>query len=160
MTELRIHHFFDIIRDYGAGKTLCEHDYRHSYHLIGNEIYANRIDSIRLIVKNDDICRNCIMLRDGSCIDTITHRTDFTSKESFNNHLDKRIMERLGYTEGQVVPVTELIKNSYKYLYYIFSDLRGKRSGSYRKKKAECLFPASRRRRWNWEFKNPPIEAL
>lgn len=59
MTELRIHHFFDIIRDYGAGTDLDEHTYGHSYHLVGKGLYENVFTRVKLVIRSDDICVNC-----------------------------------------------------------------------------------------------------
>ncbi len=116
MVELRIHHFFDIIRDYGIGKDLVEHPYGHSYHNVGNLIYENRVSKIRLVVKSDDICRNCKMLKFGKCVDTIQHRVDFNGKEEFNNHIDTRIMRCMGFKVGQIISIDEILIQSTKYL--------------------------------------------
>ena len=125
MRELRIHHFFDMIRDYGAGKTLREHPYGHSFHLIAGEIYENKIKRLKLIIRNDDVCENCRMLESGSCTDSIDHRSDFTSKEAFNNFLDGRIMKVMAYESGQIVEVKEIIRNAGKYLDQIFDIYAG-----------------------------------
>ena len=125
MRELRIHHFFDIIRDYGAGNTLKPHVYGHSYHLIGNEIYNNDLAELKLIVNNDDICENCSRLDGDHCVDTIDHRTDFSSKEKFNDWIDSRIMAAMGYSDGQLVSVKDIILNADKYLDNIFEIYEG-----------------------------------
>ena len=36
--ELRIHHIFDIIRDFGSNKTFEKHAFGHSYHFIAEKI--------------------------------------------------------------------------------------------------------------------------
>ena len=125
MRDLRIHHFFDIIRDYGSVKLLQEHVYGHSYHLIGNEIFENRIKKIRLVIKNDDICERCKYLSFGECTDTIQHRSDFKCKEEFNNYLDTKIMNCMGYKEGQIVEINDIIDQSDKYLDSIFDIYAG-----------------------------------
>lgn len=91
--KLRIHHFFDIIRDFGLGKEIKAHVYQHSYHKVAGEILENPELELELIVGCDAVCEGCIHLTDNSCDDKINHRKDFTSKEAFNNYLDKRIME-------------------------------------------------------------------
>jgi len=120
MRELRIHHFFDIIRDYGSGKTADPHPYGHSYHLAAGEIYENKLTRIKLIINNDDICANCEKLEEGHCIDTIDHRADFSGKQEFNNHLDKKIMACMNYYDGQLVDVKEIIRNAGKYIEEIY----------------------------------------
>ena len=116
MRELRIHHFFDIIRDYGAHKDLKPHDYGHSYHVIANEIYNQQLDQFRLVAGSDAVCEGCRYLDAGHCLDTVSHRRDFTSKEDFNNHLDRKIMKVLGYREGQIVKTARLIEEAGGYL--------------------------------------------
>ncbi len=116
MRELRIHHFFDIIRDYGAGKALKAHEYGHSYHIIGEEIYHNKLKRIKLIAGNDDICGGCRYLDSGKCLDTIDHRADFKSKQEFNDYLDLRIMKVMGYQNGQEIQVREILRCADAYL--------------------------------------------
>jgi len=125
MRELRIHHFFDIIRDYGSYKILKEHAYEHSYHIIGKEIYENRIREIRLVVKSDDICERCSYLSSGNCTDTIDHRSDFRYKADFNDYLDTKIMKCMGYENRQIIEVKKLIMNAEKYLDKIFELYEG-----------------------------------
>lgn len=91
--KLRIHHFFDMIRDFGIGKQFDPHLYQHSYHKIAELIWADPDLEIEIIVGSDAVCEGCIHLTDGFCDDAISHRLDFTSKEAFNNHLDARIID-------------------------------------------------------------------
>ena len=91
--KLRIHHFFDIIRDFGIGKKFDPHPYQHSYHKIASLINDDPNIEIEIIVGSDAVCEGCIHLTGGHCNDTISHRKDFTAKEAFNNYLDTRIIE-------------------------------------------------------------------
>jgi len=91
--KLRIHHFFDIIRDFGVEKKFDPHPYQHSYHRIAELILADPNFEIKIVVGSDAVCEGCIHLVRGFCDDTISHRNDFTSKEAFNNHLDTRIID-------------------------------------------------------------------
>ncbi len=116
MLNIRIHHFFDIIRDYGSGKKLIEHPYGHSLHIIAKKIINLEITEMKLVVESDDICNNCNKLLCNHCIDTITHRDDFKLKEQFNNYLDNRIMETLGLEKKQIVKFSQLINLSNLYL--------------------------------------------
>lgn len=120
MRELRIHHFFDIMRDYGSGKSLNKHAYGHSYHIIGNELFENEISTIKVVVKNDDICEKCVKLDQGKCTDTIQHRSDFLYKEEFNDYLDTKIMNCMGYEDGQTIEVKDIVADACKYLDNIF----------------------------------------
>ena len=115
MLNIRIHHFFDILRDYGSNKTLEPHEYGHNYHVIGQQIYNNKISEMKLIIDNDDICQGCNKLSEKHCIDTISHRADFKSKEKFNNHIDTRIMDRMGLKQNQNITLKTLLAMSHLY---------------------------------------------
>jgi hypothetical protein len=91
--KLRIHHFFDIIRDFGSEKEIVSHPYLHSYQQVANEILANSTLKLEIIVASDAVCLGCIHLVNSKCDDIIMHRTDFRKKEDFNNYLDDRIIE-------------------------------------------------------------------
>jgi hypothetical protein len=90
MMKIRIHHFFDMIRDFGIGKEILPHPNLHSYHQVARIILENPGTELELVVGADAVCQNCIHLKNGVCTDSITHRSDFTEKEAFNNHLDRK----------------------------------------------------------------------
>ncbi|MBT3384347.1 MAG: DUF1284 domain-containing protein [Prolixibacteraceae bacterium] len=94
--KIRIHHFFDIIRDFGSNKNITPHPYLHSYHKVAQEIRENANTELTIVVESDEVCKNCIHLKNSNCDDTISHRNDFSGKEKFNNYLDKRIVEICG----------------------------------------------------------------
>ena len=119
MERIRVHHFFDIIRDYGKGKVLSPHPYGHSYHTVGNRLISGKINEVRLFVENDDVCCSCSKLISGHCVDTIHHRVDFTSKERFNDYLDSRIMTTLGLEQGEIISIDTLLDLSCLYLEHI-----------------------------------------
>jgi len=114
--NLRIHHFFDIIRDFGSGKEIKSHPYGHSYHQVAEMIRKNPHLEIKIVVSADDVCVGCKFLQDEKCKDTITHRNDFTSKEEFNNYLDKRIMQVCSINEGDILTPIELCEKAKLYL--------------------------------------------
>lgn len=91
--KIRIHHFFDIIRDFGSNKKIVPHPHLHSYHSVAEIIRNNANLELELVIEADEVCSTCTHLIHKKCVDSITHRTDFSGKEDFNNHLDKRIME-------------------------------------------------------------------
>jgi hypothetical protein len=68
---------------------------------------------------------NCKKLSLERCTDSIHHRSDFTSKEEFNDYLDTRIMKSMDYEVGQIVEVKDIIKNADKYLDAIFDIYKG-----------------------------------
>jgi hypothetical protein len=109
MSELRIHHFFDMLRDYGAKKEIYPHPYGHSYHLLAEKTYSNELDSIKIIISNDDVCADCSKSKDGHCLDTLDYREDFSLKEDFNNHIDHRIMKKMNLRENQIISFKELL---------------------------------------------------
>ncbi|MGD1815774.1 MAG: DUF1284 domain-containing protein [Pleomorphochaeta sp.] len=149
MINIRIHHFFDIIRDYGSGKIIQPHPYGHSLHLISQKITSGEIKEMRLVIECDAICENCNKLFDNHCIDTISHRKDFKSKEQFNNYLDNRIMETLGLKKGQTITCAELINLSTLYLdnidyIYLGNDTEHTKNRAANVKKGISLMKAKR----------------
>jgi hypothetical protein len=114
--KLRIHHFFDIIRDFGAGKEFQPHLYHHSYHTVANIILNDPFHKIDVVIGSDSVCKGCIKLAGSVCTDIITHRTDFTGKEKFNNYLDARIMEVCGIKVNNIETPASLIRLSEKYI--------------------------------------------
>jgi len=116
MLNIRIHHFFDILRDYGSNKILEPHEYGHSYHIIGQQIYNNQISEMKLIIDNDDICQGCNKLSGKQCTDTISHRADFKSKEKFNNHIDTKIMGIMRLRQNQNITLKDLLAISHLYI--------------------------------------------
>ena len=125
MNKLRIHHFFDILRDYGAGKELQPHPYGHSYHLIGKKVYENTLNEFEIVVACDDICLNCSKIENGLCIDEIDHRNNFTMKIKFNEFIDNRIMNTMNLEKGQIVTESEIIEKADLYLNNIFEIYSG-----------------------------------
>jgi hypothetical protein len=122
--RLRIHHFFDIIRDFGAGKEFQPHPYLHSYHKIANIILKQPLIKIEIVTESDSVCVGCIKLKGKRCTDIITHRKDFKGKEEFNNYLDIRIMDICEIEENSVTTPASLIKASEKYItniHFIYS---------------------------------------
>lgn len=114
--NLRIHHFFDIIRDFGCDKNIKPHEYGHAYHEVARQIKENANLEINLVIDSDEICTGCSKLTDGDCVDIITHRTDFKWKEDFNNYLDIRIMEVCGLHISKKYSPKILCEFAHKYI--------------------------------------------
>lgn len=119
LLELRIHHFIDIIRDFGAGVEIRPHPYGHSGHRVAESIRNDPGIRIRILMGTDDICAGCQHLSGRRCTDVITHRADFASKEAFNDHIDQRILGVCGIRTGEVHTVARLCRVIDEYLAHI-----------------------------------------
>lgn len=108
--KLRIHHFYDIIRDYGKNQQITSHEYGHLYHKIADFIRHNHNEAIEIVLSHDDVCVGCKYFKDNHCLDTIDHRSDFQSKEDFNNHIDTRIMQVCEIKTGDTMTPIDLIE--------------------------------------------------
>jgi len=137
--KLRIHHFYDIIRDLGSGKEIKAHSSGHSYHNVLELIRKNPNLKIKIIICFDDVCIGCKFLRDGKCFDKITHRKDFISKEDFNNYLDKRIIGVSLFNEGDTLTPVELCKKVKYYLEKMEWIYEGNDSEHTKKKKENVI---------------------
>lgn len=114
--KIKIHHFFDMIRDFGSNKKIVPHPHLHSYHSIAEIIREDANVELELVVGADEVCSTCSHLINKKCDDIITHRTDFAGKEDFNNHLDNRIMEICGLQVSEKFTPKKLCEISNKYL--------------------------------------------
>lgn len=114
--KLRIHHFYDIIRDFGKGKSITPHAYGHSYHKVADTLQVQPEKSIEIVLGCDDVCTGCTFLVDSHCIDIINHRQDFSRKEKFNNYLDKRIMKICKIKPGEHYTALELCEKATPYI--------------------------------------------
>ncbi len=114
--NIRIHHFFDIIRDFGSGKKITPHSNLHAYHIIAEQILKNSDIEFEIVVESDAVCKGCIHLENSLCDDTISHRKDFTMKEDFNNYLDKRIIDICGIELSEKYSPKLLCKIANRYI--------------------------------------------
>ncbi|MDD2382354.1 MAG: hypothetical protein WCY58_03020 [Mariniphaga sp.] len=137
--KIRIHHFFDMVRDFGSGKTFLPHPYQHAYHLVAKEIWSNPHVHLNLVVASDAVCFGCLHQKNSSCDDIITHRKDFTSKEAFNNYLDKRIMKVCGIQNSDAYTPEELCRFAGKYLENIFFIYEGNDEEHTRERKKNVM---------------------
>ena len=118
---LRIHHFFDIIRDLRTGeKMVADTNYKHSNHSVGNTLRDSPETKMIIIVGLDSVCDGCIHNKEGVCDDPLTIKKGFTMKHDYNNYLDKRILETLHWSEGDVVSPRKICKSAYKYIDAIY----------------------------------------
>lgn len=115
--NLRIHHFFDIIRVFGKGKSgLFPHPYGHSFHKIAEIIMSNPSLKIKNVIECDSVCDGCVHYKNGHCDDSISYRKDFASKEKFNDRIDKRIIEKCLIKEGEILTPVQLCEKAKLYL--------------------------------------------
>lgn len=114
--KLRIHHFFDMIRDFGIGKQFDPHPYQHSYHKVAELILTDPDFNIEIAVGSDAVCKGCRHLVNSLCNDTISHRNDFTSKEAYNNYLDTRIIEVCEVDVSKKYSPKQLVKMADRYI--------------------------------------------
>ena len=123
--NLRIHHFFDIIRTFGKREDkLSLHPYVHSFHKIAGIIKDNPGLKIKNVIECDSVCEGCIYYKNGRCEDSINYRNDFVSKEKFNNWLDERIIEKCLIKKREVLTPIQLCGKAKLYLNnmeYIYS---------------------------------------
>lgn len=115
--NLRIHHFFDIIRAFGKEEdNLSPHPYGHSFHKIAMIIKNNLGLKIKNVIECDSVCEGCVHYKNGHCEDSINYRDDFASKEEFNNQIDKRIIEKCLIKEGEILTPIQLCEKAKLYL--------------------------------------------
>ncbi|QGY45540.1 DUF1284 domain-containing protein [Maribellus comscasis] len=114
--KIKIHHFFDIIRDFGIAKEFNPHPYKHSYHKVAEIVWQHPETEVEIVVGADGVCEGCIHLVETSCNDIITHRKDFTLKEEFNNYLDSRIIEVCGIDVSKKYSFKSLLQFSEEYV--------------------------------------------
>lgn len=119
--KMRIHHFFDIIRDLRTGeKMAADNNYKHSYHSVANLLRDNPDIKMKITVGLDSVCDGCIHNKDGVCDDPLKAKKGFTLKHEYNSYLDKRILETLQWSEGDIVTPRKICRSAYKYIDSIY----------------------------------------
>ena len=137
--ELLVHHFFDIIRDLGAGKDLKPHLLGHSLHKIAAKIREDPQVKIKIVMGCDSTCEGCSKMFEGRCVDSISHRADFTSKERFNDFIDKKILKACGLKTGEIATPIKLLKKSKFYIGHIFQIYEGNDIKHTQKRRADVV---------------------
>lgn len=119
--NLRIHHFFDIIRDLRQGEKIeANRNYKHSYHTVANILMNSPFTKMKIVVGIDSVCNGCIHNNYGNCDDTLTHKPGFTMKNDYNDYLDKRILEKLNWSEGDIVTPEKICESADVYIDNIY----------------------------------------
>lgn len=121
---IRIHHFFDIIRDFGISPYIpANTGYQHSYHTVACLIRENPGIRMKIVLGTDSVCQGCIQNINGWCADPLTRKKGYTMKNDYNDYLDKRIMETCHVSAGQIMTPEEICQISDQYfsnLEYIY----------------------------------------
>jgi hypothetical protein len=118
---IRIHHFFDIIRDLRSGnKILPDINYRHSYHSVANILRDSPGTRMKIVMGVDAVCDGCVHNVNGKCDDPLTIKRGFTMKHDYNNWLDQRILAVYGLKEGMVVTPGKICVSAKEYLDNIY----------------------------------------
>jgi len=108
--RLRPHHLLDIIAQYGAGTPFTPSTYGHAVHTVAAAVIADTGLSIEFVVDADDICAPCKHLVAGRCDDVLSRLDPPILKQDYNDDLDRRVLEYLGMTEGQVMTFAEYLQ--------------------------------------------------
>jgi len=112
--KLRPHHVLDIVTDYGAGERLEPHPYGHSLHIVAKTILSDTSTKMQFVVGADAVCQGCKhLLPDGRCDDVI-RQVDSNglpiSKQSYNDGLDRRLLDYLGIKPGTVMTIRQYLE--------------------------------------------------
>jgi hypothetical protein len=122
MMTIRIHHFFDIIRDLRTGeKIIPDTNYKHSYHSVANTLRDSPDIKMKIVIGADSVCDGCIHNLNGICDDPLTIKKGFSMKYDYNNWLDKRILGIYNLSEGQVITPAKICKSADKYIDNIYN---------------------------------------
>ncbi len=114
---IRIHHFFDIIREFATKENIPALDsYKHSYHSVAHQIRDNNSLRLKLVLETDAVCRGCIYNIELGCMDTLTRKKGFALKNDYNDYLDRRILEACQLSLGQILTPKEICQTSDKYI--------------------------------------------
>jgi len=104
MLRLRPHHILDIVRNIGNDRPRVPHPYGHLVHVVTERIIADIDAECELVVANDDICGPCRMFApDGSCTDVLAQLDPPIAKQTYNDELDRRLLEFLRIESGSVM---------------------------------------------------------
>lgn len=108
---IKPHHLLDIFKLYGKGveKFVPDERYNHDFYRVGNRVIENRVRSVEFTCGNDDICRPCVCLKQGVCGDRFVYRGVEHNKNSYNEELDRRLIDRLGLEAGREYEFTDII---------------------------------------------------
>jgi hypothetical protein len=138
--SIRIHHFFDIIRDFGIQNEIPANTlYLHSYHTVADSIHENPNIRMKIVLGVDSVCQGCIHNVNNSCDDLLTRKEGFTMKNDYNDYLDKRILEACQINIGHIMTPNEICLLSDKYINNIESIYKVDSEDYIRKRKKDFI---------------------
>ncbi|ADK81076.1 DUF1284 domain-containing protein [Sediminispirochaeta smaragdinae] len=112
MLRLRPHHILDIVRNIGNERPIVPHEYGHLLHKVTNKIITDVNVKCMLVIGTDDICGPCRMLtKEGRCLDILHQLERQTSKQEYNDNLDKRIMTFLNIEPNSVLKISNYLSS-------------------------------------------------
>lgn len=111
---IKLHHFMDIIKLYGAGIEVFVPDETmgHDFNKVANEIVNHPHVQLELTIDGDDICKPCKKYQ-NVCIDELTQIPGISSKDVYNKLLDTRIIE-LYQLQKDTITAFELCERFYQ----------------------------------------------
>lgn len=109
---IKPHHFLDVIKLYGSGIEVFVPDEKmgHDFYQIANKIIQNPYLQCQLTITGDDICLPCSYYQHHQCQDIMTHISNLSSKNQYNQLLDQRIMKlyQLTHQSYQALELCEI----------------------------------------------------
>jgi hypothetical protein len=109
--QLRPHHVLDIVSSYGHDEKFKPHEYGHAVHTVALSITADIDQQVEFVVGADEICKPCKHLRpDGQCDDIVHQLNPSQSKQEYNDNLDNKLFEYLGFLVNSVMTMREYLE--------------------------------------------------
>ena len=113
---IKPHHFFDIVKLYGAGieHFVKDEEHGHDFYKVANAVLENREMLLELTAGSDDICAPCRSCDKTRCTDPLTVIPGYQLKENWNKVIDNRLFDFCGYRAGAIMTATELCRRLYE----------------------------------------------
>ncbi|MGE5557737.1 MAG: hypothetical protein ACM3WV_03910 [Bacillota bacterium] len=111
--KMRPHHFIDILVSIGEGQRKFEPVPAYGgsdLNLITHKIWNDRNIIFDFLIGADDICHPCRHNIDGVCNDTFQKNNRTFSKHRYNEELDIRWLNQLGFKEGMEMKARDFCK--------------------------------------------------
>ena len=109
--KLRPHHILDIVSGYGYGMVFKPHPYGHAVHRVAKAIISDTELKVEFIVGADKICQPCKHLTpDGLCDDVLSQLDPPLSKQEYNDILDRRLFDYLGFAPRTVMTIRRYLE--------------------------------------------------
>lgn len=116
MLRIKPHHFLDILRDYGAGRSWKPHPYGHAVHTVARSLLDNREQMVVLVLGVDDVCDPCRKNENGTCMDWTESPGYRIRKEDWNRRIDRRILGLFGLGEGTAISALDFARLALRHI--------------------------------------------